>query len=1263
MKNTNKFYWIKDIIGFIGFNIFLFSIAGRMWKEPLEFTWLSIIKLSLNLTIPHVAVFILTSILYSINKFMLGRDTPKFIEKIFVYGFISLLFSGILMVGGLGWFFYFPIKQDGGSIFVDLLFKSLEQISDLFTGKLNLISFCFSFPFTTIVPILPFLVISWLVTGVNICIYANTQIDNFKESRLLAKISFTCLKVSLYITSLLILSVTLVIAIITIFMVIYSVYMLANLVLRGRQIDLHIIIFFVVIPWILASMLILAYSILSRFSISLMSMNFSVLNTSKLFHLLVWKIHFSILLFIYEEISPFTLFSFGFAKTKPDTIRSLLLMQERSSYIIDDVNTSQRLFDFTLSYAKASEKKLELSITNILFISHKIECLKLLAKQLVLAGNISQAEKLYEVSWQIVQEQQINGKWVELISYDSFKEKFSLLVVDSFRFYIRLGQRKKADDLYDQIYSDGINLSSVEFMSIKMAHEFSKRKIIELGQYSDLINDDNLVGLLIYLCRYSNNLSKIKKHQDFNKILVNFTVSNEEIFNHVFRHHKSSFSQFISEVRNIFAVQEKIYSLFQNKNNESILDFEEIIMATAESIEFKIFGTELLFSNPFARENHILIPMILVGDTLESSLEFLEDLTDRAIVDNRSFDLALLHCCKGKVLLDRGEVNNAAILLRQGIDLFEGIRSTIDNDRLSLGFGDGYIKFYDWAIDAAIQMGDVRKAFNYTEHSKARAILDLMCQKTSFLSSDILQERLAELRNLDFSIAIIDSSVYSKPFYFNSLPRKLRNSEKTRFYNEKKLRIEKLNKDRSNILKKIDEIDSAASSLIVFKPLSWDSASEHNDPALTYAELWNNKVVMDNEAVIVFQGLCNTSSDSNRKWSKIIGFCLFFENQILKLSHYQIDNSSIAGDLQLNCQQSIKEVSTSSRSLLNLLHISEYLIRPITSQIPDRIKKLTIMGNDEFQFIPWSTISIGEDPDSMEHSWLVDTFSTRIAPSLSLIFLLKQRENLRRDNIPYQFLIAGASLDPKQIQSYLYWSDYEVESIAKLHNVNHLKDREIDLHFSDEFERSEIIHFSGHANYHGDLSLNALDKTYLCLYEKNLSAAEILNGKLQSTTAKAMILSACLTGKGDLIAAGSEILGLERALFYAGLSSLVTTLWSVDDFATSLLMIKFHSIWKQHNNSLDCLSVSLSTAQVWLRDASWQDLKQEIYNLDYNIEKCIRAYSVLIEYAESKNDCNAINSLTKFRQRYINLTNEYDDCTIPFQHPYYWSAFQVKGIS
>jgi CHAT domain-containing protein len=72
-----------------------------------------------------------------------------------------------------------------------------------------------------------------------------------------------------------------------------------------------------------------------------------------------------------------------------------------------------------------------------------------------------------------------------------------------------------------------------------------------------------------------------------------------------------------------------------------------------------------------------------------------------------------------------------------------------------------------------------------------------------------------------------------------------------------------------------------------------------------------------------------------------------------------------------------------------------------------------------------------------------------------------------------------------------------------------------------------------------------------------------------------VVLSACESGVGDR-SNGDEIVGLSRALFYAGSPAVMATLWHIDDRATEVLMKEFY----QRRKGGEPADEALRTAQL-----------------------------------------------------------------------------------
>lgn len=102
----------------------------------------------------------------------------------------------------------------------------------------------------------------------------------------------------------------------------------------------------------------------------------------------------------------------------------------------------------------------------------------------------------------------------------------------------------------------------------------------------------------------------------------------------------------------------------------------------------------------------------------------------------------------------------------------------------------------------------------------------------------------------------------------------------------------------------------------------------------------------------------------------------------------------------------------------------------------------------------------------------------------------------------------------------------------------------------------------------------------------NLFSGEIYNLHLN---ANLVTLSACQTGLGK-ISKGEGVIGLSRALVYAGAKNLIVSFWSVADQSTAELMTNFYQNLLQSKNQ---------TFNTGLRDAKLKMIKNETYASPY----------------------------------------------------------------
>jgi CHAT domain-containing protein len=150
--------------------------------------------------------------------------------------------------------------------------------------------------------------------------------------------------------------------------------------------------------------------------------------------------------------------------------------------------------------------------------------------------------------------------------------------------------------------------------------------------------------------------------------------------------------------------------------------------------------------------------------------------------------------------------------------------------------------------------------------------------------------------------------------------------------------------------------------------------------------------------------------------------------------------------------------------------------------------------------------------------------------------------------------------------------------------------------------------------------------------KNNLTLKEIF-ANLKIPNARAAVLSACETGMVEL-ESGDEYIGLASGFMYAGSPTVISSLWSVDDLSTSLLMNRWYE--NVLTNKMG-KAAALKEAQQWVRDLTGAKLI-EYWKKYPSQDPHVRAYKRAIQLLSPEK---------KEEKR--------------FAHPFYWGAFTCTG--
>lgn len=230
--------------------------------------------------------------------------------------------------------------------------------------------------------------------------------------------------------------------------------------------------------------------------------------------------------------------------------------------------------------------------------------------------------------------------------------------------------------------------------------------------------------------------------------------------------------------------------------------------------------------------------------------------------------------------------------------------------------------------------------------------------------------------------------------------------------------------------------------------------------------------------------------------------------------------------------------------------------------------KIVVVPDGPLHYVPFAALRL---PATRRR--LIATHEVSRAPSASIVQALRQQRHPKAQGMVVAVADPVYDLEDARISQLrsgrngvynrLRFSRSEAESIVRLGGptsrslIDFAATREAIL--SNALRNFRIVHFATHAEIDNDHP--ALSRIILSQVDAQgrprdgaLRLFEIFNLKLD---ADLVVLSACRSALGPNLR-GEGLMGLTRGFLYAGASSVVASLWDVEDRATSVLMKAFY---------------------------------------------------------------------------------------------------------
>jgi len=223
----------------------------------------------------------------------------------------------------------------------------------------------------------------------------------------------------------------------------------------------------------------------------------------------------------------------------------------------------------------------------------------------------------------------------------------------------------------------------------------------------------------------------------------------------------------------------------------------------------------------------------------------------------------------------------------------------------------------------------------------------------------------------------------------------------------------------------------------------------------------------------------------------------------------------------------------------------DILVRPLVPDIGTN--KVTIVPHGTLHYLPFNALIA-------DNRFLIERYHIRVLPSASVMqFLAYQRQGRTGE------LIAFGNPDRGDPKYDLPFAQYEAVAIAKGKSDSRvlLRDQASETAVKEYSGQFRMVHLACHGTFNPEKPLDS----GLLLAGDNSNDGMLTVGELYDLQLNAdlVTLSACETALGK-IANGDDVVGFTRGFLYAGTNSIVSSLWQVDDRATSILMQAFYRL-------------------------------------------------------------------------------------------------------
>lgn len=485
------------------------------------------------------------------------------------------------------------------------------------------------------------------------------------------------------------------------------------------------------------------------------------------------------------------------------------------------------------------------------------------------------------------------------------------------------------------------------------------------------------------------------------------------------------------------------------------------------------------------------------------------------------------HFLEGEIARARGERQAAHRAYLEARRALETLRSRLQGEELKISFVKNRMQVYEALVALYLSAGDAgasdEEAFACIEAAKSRNMIEMIFQSGQSLP-------LGETGQSDLVRRIRDLREELNWYYHRIELEQLRPEEQSR-----------------QKLENLQEIAQSHEKELLRTLRELPTHERENATLEAPADFSMKKLqaVLPHGATLIeyfIAGEQLVAAVISRDSARIVPVTVLSRvTHLLQLLRFQVSKFRMGNDYVRRFEEALLRATES-----HLESLYSELIAPLRMLV--RGTHLIFVPHGPLHFLPFHALKNGDE-------YLCDVFTISYAPSATVFSLCQHKA---ASAAPASLVLGIADERAPQILD-------EVRSVSSLLPCSslHLGEHATSSLLREKGPESGLLHIATHGVYRQDNPMFSgirLGDGYLNLYD-------LYQMKLN---ARLVALSGCATGM-NFVAAGDELLGLQRGLFCAGATTLLLSLWDVHDESTALLMGHFYKRYIEGHDMAESL--------------------------------------------------------------------------------------------